>query len=172
MNTPSTPTAAVSVLSYRDVRAYGFALIFTAGNIVLPQLCHLIPQGGLIFLPIYFFTLIAAYRYGIVTGLVTALASPTVNSLLFGMPPTAALPIILIKSTLLALAASWCARRACGVRLGAVAAAVVIYQAIGALVEAIITQSATAALQDLTLGWPGIVLQIVGGYLLLRAWKN
>ena len=39
----------------------GFAALFIVGNIVFPQLCHaLMPKGGLIFLPIYFFTLFGA----------------------------------------------------------------------------------------------------------------
>ncbi len=46
-------------LSLRESRTYTLAGLFVIGNILLPQLCHLIPQGGLIFLPIYFFTLIA-----------------------------------------------------------------------------------------------------------------
>ena len=40
-------------LQYSDVKTYLMALVFVAGNIILPQLCHLIPQGGLIFLPIF-----------------------------------------------------------------------------------------------------------------------
>ena len=42
-------------LGWREMRTYMFALLFIVGNIVLPQLCHLFPQGGLILLPIYFF---------------------------------------------------------------------------------------------------------------------
>ncbi len=33
-------------LSGFSVRTYGFCLLFIAGNILLPQLCHLIPDGG------------------------------------------------------------------------------------------------------------------------------
>ena len=94
-------------MSYRDIRAYTMAALFVAGNIVLPQLCHLVPQGGLVWLPIYFFTLVAAYKFGLTAGLLTAIASPVVNSLLFGMPAAASLPIILIKSVLLAVAAAF-----------------------------------------------------------------
>ena len=45
---------------FRELRTYLAAALFLCGNIVVPQLCHLIPKGGLIFLPIYFFTLIGA----------------------------------------------------------------------------------------------------------------
>jgi hypothetical protein len=60
-------------LSYKETKTYLFAALFIAGNIVLPQFCHLFPQGGLIFLPIYFFTLVGAYKYGMSVGLLTAI---------------------------------------------------------------------------------------------------
>ena len=64
-----------------EMKSYLFASIFIAGNILLPQLCHLIPNGGMILLPIYFFTLIAAYKYGFFTGLLTAVAVITSYSI-------------------------------------------------------------------------------------------
>ena len=64
---------ALYQLGLKEVKTYLLAAAFVIGNIALPQLCHLIPQGGLIFLPIYFFTLIAAYKYGFTVGLLTAI---------------------------------------------------------------------------------------------------
>ncbi|MDR2085930.1 MAG: ECF transporter S component, partial [Dysgonamonadaceae bacterium] len=64
-------TVKLYSLSYKETKTYLFALIFVTGNIVLPQICHLLPNGGLTWLPIYFFTLIAAYKYGIGVGLLT-----------------------------------------------------------------------------------------------------
>ena len=46
--------------------------------------------------------------------------------------------------------------------------AVVAYQTVGMLVEWAMTGSLQAALQDIWLGYPGIFLQIVGGWLILR----
>ena len=54
-------SAKLYSLNYSNVKTYLFALLFIAGNIALPQLCHLIPYGGPTLLPIYFFTLIAGY---------------------------------------------------------------------------------------------------------------
>ena len=102
-------TIRLHSLPFTSPTTYFAALTFIAGNILLPQLVHLIPQGGIIWLPIYFFTLVGAYKYGWRVGLLTAIASPVVNSLLFGMPPAAALPAILLKSVLLALAAGYAA---------------------------------------------------------------
>ena len=103
-------TVRLYSLPISDIRTYLFASLFVAGNIMLPQLCHLIPQGGFIFLPIYFFTLIGAYKYGWRVGLLTAVLSPIINSALFGMPAAAMLPIIITKSSLLAIIASLVAR--------------------------------------------------------------
>lgn len=159
-------------MSYRDIRAYTMAALFVAGNIVLPQLCHLVPQGGLVWLPIYFFTLVAAYKFGLTAGLLTAIASPVVNSLLFGMPAAASLPIILIKSVLLAVAAAFIASRVRGVALWAVALAVVAYQGIGMMAEWGMTGSLTAALQDIRLGWPGMLVQVFGGFAIIKLIKK
>lgn len=164
----SAQNVALYQLSYSQLKTYLIAAAFIVGNIALPQFCHLMPQGGLIFLPIYFFTLVAAYKYGFTVGLTTAVLSPLVNSALFGMPPAAALPIILIKSVTLAVAAAWIARKTSKVTLLTVALAVIAYQLIGSLAEWAMTGSIEKASQDIVLGWPGCLIQIVGGYLVLR----
>lgn len=155
-------------LGWREMRTYMLALLFVVGNIALPQLCHLFPQGGLILLPIYFFTLIAAYKFGFRVGLLTAVLSPLVNSALFGMPPAATLPIIMIKGVLLALAAAWIANRSKGASLLALLAVVLGYQLVGGLIEWAMTGSLASALQDWKLGWPGMLLQAVGGWLAIN----
>ena len=76
-------SAKLYSLSFSNVKTYLFAFLFVAGNIALPQLCHLVPMGGPTLLPIYFFTLIAAYKFGFRVGLLTALLSPVINHLLF-----------------------------------------------------------------------------------------
>ena len=161
-------TVKLYSLGWREVRTYMFAVLFIVGNIVLPQFCHLFPQGGLIMLPIYFFTLIAAYKYGLRVGLLTAVLSPLINSALFGMPPVAALPIIMVKGVLLAVAAAWMASKSKGASLLALIAAVLGYQLAGGAIEWAMTGSIASALQDWKLGWPGMMLQAVGGWLILN----
>lgn len=161
-------TVKLYSLSYSEIKTYMVAALFVAGNIVLPQLCHLIPQGGMILLPIYFFTLIAAYKFGWKAGLLTAVLSPVVNSLCFGMPALALLPVILVKSSLLAVFAALAASRFQKVSLLLLAVVVVAYQLVGGVAEWAITGSLDAALQDFRLGYPGMLLQIAGGYAVLR----
>ena len=153
---------------YNEVKTYLLAVAFIIGNVALPQLFHTIPTGGMIWLPIYFFTLIGAFKYGWRVGLLTAIASPIVNHLFFGMPMAATLPAILTKSILLALGAGFIAKRADKVSLLAIAGVVAFYQVFGSIAEWAYTGSIAAAAQDVRLGLPGILTQIIGGYLVIR----
>lgn len=163
-----TSTIRLYSLGYGDIRTWVIATLFLIGNILLPQLLHLLPQGGITWLPIYFFTLIAAYKYGWRAGLITALLSPLANNLLFGMPAMAILPSILVKSTLLALIAGYVAHRSQRASLLMLVLVVVSYQLLGLLAEWLITGSLSMAIQDLTLGIPGLMLQIFGGWVTIN----
>ena len=144
-------TVKLHSLGYDQAKTYWIAALFVAGNVLLPQWCHLVPQGGVRWLPIYFFTLIAAYKYGWRAGMLTVVALPLINSALFGMPAADTLPPILFKWSLPLLAAGG---------LG--------YQAIGTLGEWAMTGSLRAALQDFRIGLPGMSLQILGGWAFMR----
>lgn len=156
-------------LNYSRVKTYLFALLFVAGNVALPQLCHLIPYGGPTLLPIYFFTLIASYKYGFRVGLLTAILSPVINHLLFAMPSEAALPVILIKSTLLAGASALAARTLKAITLLSILGVVLSYQIIGTAFEWAVLGNFYAAAQDFRIGIPGMMIQWLGGYALLKA---
>lgn len=163
-----TSTVNFYELGYRRLATYGIATLFVLGNILLPQLCHLVPQGGAIWLPIYFFTLIGAYKYGWKVGLLVAVASPVVNSALFGMPAMAVLPSILLKSVLLAVAAGYAARRFRKVSLPLLLCVVLFYQVAGTLGEWIIKGDFYLALQDFRIGFPGMLVQVIGGWLIIK----
>lgn len=155
-------------LGFNEVKTYLFVALFVAGNIILPQLCHLIPNGGHIFLPIYFFTLIASYKYGLKVGLMTAVLSPAVNSLLFGMPAAAAVSGIMIKSIFLAVSAACIAEKASRVSFLSILAVVLAYQFFGTMVEWLMEGSLVAAATDFRLGVPGMLIQWIGGWFLIR----
>ena len=57
-------SAKLYALKYSNVTSDLFALWFIIVNILFPHLCHLAYLGGPTWLPIYFFTLIGAYNYG------------------------------------------------------------------------------------------------------------
>lgn len=153
-------------------RTFRFALwvaAFIAGNLVFPALVHSVPQGGMIFLPIYFFTLIAAYRFGLWAGLTTAILSPLLNNLLTGMPPLAFLDVIVVKSVALALTAAVMARTS-QVSLGSLVLVIALYQIVGGAYEALRAGSVNAALGDWVIGWPGLLIQLVLGGIILGVW--
>lgn len=163
-----TATLKLYSLGYAELRTWLIAGAFIAGNILFPQLAHLLPQGGVTWLPIYLFTLVAAYKYGWKAGLLTALLSPTLNHLLFGMPASAMLPAILIKSTLLVLLASYAAHRTGKASLVSLTAVVLGYQLLGSLAEWALVGHFATAMQDFRLGLPGMMLQIFGGWWILN----
>ncbi len=140
-------------LSFSNVKTYLFALLFVAGNIALPQLCHVVPLGGPTLLPIYFFTLIAAYKFGFRVGLLTALVSPMINHLLFGMPAAAALA----------------ARHTKSISLMALLGVILAYQVVGTAFEWALCGNFFTAVQDFRIGVPGMLIQWFGGYALLKA---
>ena len=163
-----TSTIKLYSLNYNDSTSYIAAALFVLGNIALPQICHLVPQGGMILLPIYFFTLIGAYKYGWKVGLMTAILSPVINHLAFGMPAAAVLVPILAKSTILALTAGYVASHTKKVTIALLAGVVLAYQIAGGAFEWAFTGSFAAAVQDFRLGVPGMLLQIAGGYLFIK----
>ena len=163
-----TTSIKLYALNFTQAKTYVVAALFILGNIALPQLCHLVPQGGMILLPIYFFTLIGAYKYGWKAGLLTAVLSPIINHLLFGMPAAAVLAPILVKSTILALTAGYVAQNFQKTTITLLALVVFIYQIAGGLFEWAWTGSLAAALQDFRLGLAGMALQIFGGYAFIK----
>lgn len=157
-------TSRAAALTLDNWRTYLFATLFTAGNIALPQLCHLVPQGGLLFQPIYLFTVIAACRWGWRVALLTALVSPLLNTLWFSMPSVAMLPVILLKSVVLALGVSWAMMSKVRKPLLMAVLFIIGAQLLGAVAEWALLSSATT----LWLCLPGVALQVVVASLIGR----
>ena len=83
------------------------------------------------------------------------------------MPPVASLPAILIKSVTLVAAIALVSRKM-KFSILSVIIAVVAYQFIGMSIEFLMDFNIMHALQDVRLGWPGILVQIVGGYFAVK----
>ncbi|MDE6265885.1 MAG: ECF transporter S component [Muribaculaceae bacterium] len=158
----------LSSYSFKSVRTYLLATLFIIGNLLLPQMLHLLPQGGRVWLPIYFFTLVGAYRYGWKVGVLTAVASPVLNSILFGMPASSALPLIIIKSVALAVTAGLVSAHFKRVSLVLILLVIVVYQGIGLIAEWILSGEFSVALTSILTSVPGLLVQLLGGYLVLR----
>ena len=161
-------TARLYTLNYDEAKTYLWATIFVACNLVLPQVFHIIPQGGIIFSPLSLVILVGAYKFGWKTGLLAALASPLVNHLLTGMPAWSVLPVMTMKLAVLALVAGFTAQHFKTVSLPLLVGVVLVTKVLEALGELILTGGIAATVADFTIGWPGLLLQIVGGYLILK----
>ena len=161
-------TARLYTLNYDEAKTYLWATIFVACNLVLPQVFHIIPQGGIIFSPLSLVILVGAYKFGWKTGLLAALASPLVNHLLTGMPAWSVLPVMTMKLAVLALVAGLTAQHFKTVSLPLLVGVVLVTKVLEALGELILTGGIAATIADFTIGWPGLLLQVVGGYLIIR----
>ena len=159
-------------IQLKKIQLYTFALLFSAGNILFPYLCHTFPNGGKTLLPLFFFTLIGSYKFGIRVGLFTALISPLLNNLFFGNPPSAMLFDIMSKSVLLAFIASYISKKTQRVSLILLAAVVLSYQLAGGLGQWLITGSIQNSYSSFIIGIPGMVIQVILGFAILIALKD
>lgn len=155
-------------LNYDEVKTYLWAAVFVACNMVLPQLFHLIPQGGIIFSPLSLVILVGAYKFGWKTGLLAAVLSPVVNHFAFGMPQWSVLQVMTLKLAVLAIVAGLAAQRFKTVSLPLIIGVVLVSMAIGCLGEFLLTGGIDATIADFTIGWPGLLLQVFGAWLILK----
>ncbi|MBQ6652073.1 MAG: ECF transporter S component [Prevotella sp.] len=160
--------AKLYTLNYDEVRTWMWAAVFVACNMILPQVFHLIPQGGIIFAPLSFVILAGAYKLGWKTGLVAAVASPIVNNLVFGMPEWGVLPVMMVKLVVLAMVAGLTAQYFKRATLLILLGVVIVSELLGGIGELILTGGVSATVADFTIGWPGLLLQLLGTYLIAK----
>ena len=158
-------------LNYDEVKTYLWAAVFVACNMVLPQVFHLIPQGGIVFAPLSLVILAGAYKLGWKAGLLAAVASPLVNNLVFGLPAWGVLQVMMLKLVVLALAAGLTAQYFRRVSLPLLVGVVLVSEVVGGLGELLLTGGIRATVQDFTIGWPGLLLQVLGTYLIVNLTK-
>ena len=161
-------TVRLYTLNYNEAKTYMWAAVFVACNLVLPQVFHLIPQGGIIFSPLSLVILVGAYKFGWKTGLLAAALSPLVNHLLTGMPAWEVLPVMTLKLAVLAMVAGLAAQHFKTVSLPILIGVVLVNKAIGCLGELMLTGGIAATMADFTIGWPGLLMQVVGAWLILK----
>ena len=155
-------------LNYDEVKTYLWTAVFVACNLVLPQLFHLIPQGGVIFSPLSLVILAGAYKFGWKTGLLAALLSPLVNHVVSGMPAWEVMPVMAMKLAVLAVVAGLIAQRFKAVSMMLLIGVVLVNKAIGGFGELLLTGGIDATMADFIIGWPGLIMQVVGAWLILK----
>ena len=161
-------TARLYTLNFDEVKTYIWTTVFVACNLVLPQVFHLIPQGCIIFSPLSLVILVGAYKFGWKTGLMAALLSPVVNHLLTGMPAAEVMPVMALKLAVLAMVAGLAAQHFKTVSLPLLIGVILVSKAIGCLGEFALTGGIEATIADFTIGWPGLLLQVIGAWLILK----
>jgi len=166
-HTHENPMPADRSLGLADPSLYLASSLLVAGNVVLPVLVHRIPMGGPALMPILFFTLIAGWEFGLPAALFTATLSPLVSHGLTGMPQTPALTGIILSSAALGLAAVAISRLCRRTSLLFLALTVLVHQ--GLVVSAgCLAMGLGPSLRGLLLRVPGILLQVLGGWAVLK----
>lgn len=151
-------------LKLTQSKAYIKSALFIAANIALPHLFHLIPGGGVMFLPIYFFTLVAAMRYGWQVGLLTSIMTPVLGWLIFSAPAFALVPDMLLKGALL-VGVAYFTKKHLGCNLVSNIITVALAFAFAGLLEWSF-MGASIAFQDFVTGLPGMAMMILGSWLI------
>lgn len=163
--------ARLYALNFDEAKTYLWATVFVACNLVLPQVFHLIPQGGIIFAPLSFVILAGAYKFGWKTGLMAALLTPLVNHVITGMPAWSMLSVMTLKLAALAIVAGLAAQHFKTANLLLLVGVVLVGNAIGAIGELLLTGGIAATITDFTIGWPGLLLQVFGTWFILKYTK-
>ena len=84
------------------------------------------------------------------------------------MPQWGVLQVMSLKLVLLALVAGLVARRFKTVNLPLIIGVVLVSLLLGGIGEFLLTGSIQATIADFVIGWPGLLLQIFGSWILLK----
>lgn len=161
-------TTSPRSLTFSSPATYIWATAFVVGNIVLPQLCHMVNLGGKALLPIMLFTLIASARFGIRCGLLTAILSPLVSMAIFGMPSGIMLAAVILKSLLIVgVIGTWKEYKG-RFSLLSIPLLVIGYQIVGFAIEGTIFFGFATSWSDLLISWPGALIQMIALWAVTR----
>ena len=156
-------------LAFNETRTYLWSAVFILCNLVLPQLCHLIPQGGVMLAPLSLVIMVGAYKFGWKPALIAAALSPLVNHYATGMPAWGILQMMTVKLIILALVAGLAAQYYRKATLPILVGVVLTAELLGGLGELALTGGIAATIADFAIGWPGLILQVAGTYLLVKS---
>lgn len=156
-------------LAFNETRTYLWSAVFILCNLVLPQLCHLIPQGGVMLAPLSLVIMAGAYKFGWKPALIAAALSPLVNHYATGMPAWGILQVMTVKLIILALVAGLAAQYYRKATLPILVGVVLTAELLGGLGELALTGGIAATIADFAIGWPGLILQVAGTYLLVKS---
>jgi len=153
------------ILKFSDFRLYVYVSLFVALDVSVPWICHIIhPLAGPMFLPVFFFVLLAGILFGWRAGILVGLLTPLISYGIAGMPSLQALPGIITEATFYGLAAGILHGHFKFGVLTSIVGAIAIGR-LAALAELTLilggSHAVILAWQTAKLGWPGIALQLI-----------
>ena len=165
------------VLKFTDIRLYAFVSAFVALDVAVPWALHQIhPLSGPTFLPMFFFTLLAALLFGWRAGLLVGFLTPLTSFGVSGMPFLVRLPQIVIESSVFGLSAGLLYERfRLNIVWSLIGAMVIGRLALGLAVLAIQPGEVNPVLwvwQTVQQGWPGIAIQLACLPLIVKGLNN
>ena len=153
------------VLRFTNLRLYAFVTLFVALDVAIPWFCHWIhPLAGPVFLPMFFFVLLAGLLFGWRAGLLVGTLTPLISYGISGMPALPLLPRIFAEAAFFGLVAGLLRERFNMNVFGSLVGAMIAGRFAGGLAVFIVYWSAASSLGSIweaaKLGWPGIVIQL------------
>lgn len=141
-------------------KTYLSASVFVLLNLIVPQLMHQLSMGGAVFLPILFFTFLAAVRYGSGVALLTAVASPLVSQMLTGMPPGLILYVVMVQCVVISLLAGYFVNGKNQINPLHIVAVIAAYQFAGCLLEYLFFGNMIQIWSGFKATIPGMLIQL------------
>lgn len=183
----SEPLPFPKVLTFTNIRSYVFTVVFVSLAVATPWVFHQFYLAGPTFLPMHIFVLLAGLLFGWRAGLMVGFFTPLVSYGVSGMPVLTLLPQIVVEISFYGLAAGTL-REKLNLR--------VIWSLIGAMIAGRLALLLTISILYLggaiysplslyagrgaeanplaalwsviSLGWPGIVIQVVSIPLIVK----
>ena len=169
------------VLKYTDIRSYVFTAVFVSLAVATPLVFHQFYLAGPTFLPMHIFVLVAGLLFGWRAGLAVGLLTPLTSYAVSGMPALTILPQIVVELSVYGLVAGilrerfnlrvlWAligamvaGRLALLLTVSIIYLAGAVYSPLGAGKSPL-----TVLWTVVSLGWPGILVQLVSIPLLMK----
>ena len=160
----------LSTIDYLKLKTlFIYFTIFIFCNLTFSMICHLIPNGGRIFVPIYFFTLIGSYLLGWKAGIIISLMSISTNHILLGMPDDNMIMIVLIKTITISLITALINKDNI---LTTLLKIILLYQLISIIIDLFITNNINIVISNLINQIPGLIIQLFIGYIIIKNVKK
>jgi hypothetical protein len=175
------------VLTYTNVRSYVFTVVFISLAVATPWVFHQFYPAGPTFLPMHIFVLLAGLLFGWRAGLMVGFFTPLVSYGVSGMPVLTILPQIVVEISFYGLVAGvlreklnlrviWAligamiaGRLALLLTVSILCLGGAIYSPLSLYTEMGAEANPLAVLWSaISLGWPGIVIQLVSLPLILK----